>query len=107
MLANGINNTNVMISMFAFNFCWIFVDVYQSATMANVDRSGRFPALMPGAQGLGQIIGPNVAASILAMGMGYGTIFVMCALASLVAFGIYLFMYVRLKQTIPALADAS
>ncbi|MEM8563228.1 MAG: MFS transporter [Pseudomonadota bacterium] len=107
MLANGINNINVMISMFAFNFCWIFVDVYQSATMANVDRSGRFPALMPGAQGLGQIIGPNVAASILAMGLGYGTIFVMCSLASIVAFAIYLFMYVRLKQTIPALADAS
>ena len=27
MLANGINNTNVMISRVAFNFCWIFVDV--------------------------------------------------------------------------------
>jgi predicted MFS family arabinose efflux permease len=107
MLAGGINNINVMISMFAFNFCWIFVDVYQSATIANVDHSGRFAALMPGAQGLGQIIGPNLAASILAMGMGYGSIFVLCALASLMAFAIYLFMYIRLRKTIPALADAS
>jgi predicted MFS family arabinose efflux permease len=107
MLADGINNTNVMISMFAFNFCWIFVDVYQSATIANVDHSGRFAALMPGAQGLGQIIGPNLAATILATGLGYGSIFVMCAIASLIAFVIYLFMYVRLKRIIPALADAS
>ncbi len=106
MLAGGINNTNVMISMFAFNFCWIFVDVYQSATIANVDHSGRFAALMPGAQGLGQILGPNIAASILAMGLGYGNVFIMCAVSSLIAFGIYLFMYVRLKRIIPALADS-
>ena len=107
MLANGINNVNVMISMFAFNFCWIFVDVYQSATIANLDHSGRFAALMPGAQGLGQIIGPNLAASILALGLGYGGVFVMCACASIIAFGIYLFMYLRLRKSIPALADAS
>lgn len=107
MLANGINNTNVMISMFSFNFCWIFVDVYQSATIANVDHSGRFASLLPGAQGLGQILGPNIAASILALGLGYGGIFVMCALSSLMAFGIYLGMYIRLKKILPALADAS
>jgi predicted MFS family arabinose efflux permease len=107
MLANGINNVNVMISMFSFNFCWIFVDVYQSATIANVDHSGRFAALMPGAQGLGQIIGPNMAASILAAGMGYGSVFILCALASLTAFAIYLATYLKLSRTIPALADAS
>lgn len=107
MLANGINNVNVMISMFSFNFCWIFVDVYQSATIANVDHSGRFASLLPGAQGLGQILGPNIAASILAAGLGYGSIFVMCALSSLMAFAIYFSMYIRLKKIIPALADAS
>ncbi len=107
MLANGINNINVMISMFSFNFCWIFVDVYQSATIANVDHSGRFASLLPGAQGFGQILGPNLAASILAAEMGYGSVFVMCAFASLTAFGIYLVMYLRLKKIIPALADAS
>jgi predicted MFS family arabinose efflux permease len=107
MLAGGINNINVMISMFAFNFCWIFVDVYQSATIANVDHTGRFAALMPGAQGLGQIIGPNLAASMLALGLGYGSIFILCAAASLTAFAIYLYMYLRLRKTIPALADAS
>ena len=107
MLANGINNINVLISIYMFNFLWIFIDVYQMSTIANVDHSGRFAALMPGAQGLGQIIGPNLAASILAAGLGYRGVFMMCATASLVAMMIYGFMYVRLRRTIPALADAS
>lgn len=107
MLAGGINNTNIMISMFSFNFCWIFVDVYQSATIANVDHSGRFLALMPGAQGIGQLIGPNIAASVLAVGLGYSGVFIMCALSSLIAMVVYLYMYLSLKRTIPALADAS
>jgi predicted MFS family arabinose efflux permease len=107
MLAAGINNTNILISVFSFNFLWIFIDVYQMSTIANVDHSGRFAALMPGAQGLGQIIGPNIAASILAAGMGYNGVFIMCAIASLVGMSIYLFMYMRLRAAIPALADAS
>lgn len=107
MLAGGINDVNIAISMFSFNFLWIFVDVYQMATVANVDHSGRFAAMMPGAQGLGQILGPNIAASILAAGLGYGSVFIMCAIASLTAMFIYLVMYLRLKKTIPALADAS
>jgi MFS family permease len=107
MLAGGINNTNIMISMFSFNFCWIFVDVYQSATIANVDHSGRFLALMPAAQGLGQIIGPNIAAWILLVGIGYNGVFIMCASASMLAFTVYGLMYLNLKREIPALADAS
>lgn len=107
MLAAGINNVNILISLFSFNFLWIFVDVYQFATIANVDQSGRFQALMPAAQGLGQILGPNIAATVLAFGLGYDGVFVMCALASLTAMLIYLMMYVRLRVAIPALADAS
>lgn len=107
MLAGGINNTNILVSMFSFNFLWIFVDVYQMSTIANVDHSGRFAALMPGAQGIGQILGPNIAASILAAGLGYRGVFIMCALSSLFGMLIYLFMYLRLRKAIPALADAS
>jgi predicted MFS family arabinose efflux permease len=107
MLAGGINDFNVVVSMFAFNFLWVFVDVYQMSTVANVDRSGRFASRIPGAQGLGQLLGPNIAASILAAGLGYGGVFVMCAAASLTAMSIYLFMYLRLRRAIPALADAS
>jgi MFS family permease len=107
MLVGGINDTNILVSVFMFNFLWIFVDVYQMSTVANVDHSGRFAALMPGAQGLGQIIGPNLAATILGMGLGYSGVFIMCACATLSGMLIYAFMYIRLRKTIPALADAS
>jgi predicted MFS family arabinose efflux permease len=107
MLAGGIDDRNIVISVFSFNFLWIFVDVYQMSTVANADHSGRYAALMPGAQGLGQIVGPNVAASILALGFGYSGVFVLCAVAALTGLAIYVAMYVRLRQTIPALANAS
>ena len=107
MLVFGITNATVAFSMFFFNFCWIFVDIFQSATIANVDHSGRFPAMIPAAQGLGNFLGPNVAASVLAYGFGYNGVFIMCAAASIGAMLVYLYMYLMLKKTIPALADAS
>ncbi len=107
MLVAGINDVNIVISLFGFNFLWIFADVYQMATVANVDPDGRYSALMPGAQGLGQIVGPNLAASLLGAGYGYDGVFILCAGASLVALLIYVMMYVKLKAAIPALADAS
>lgn len=107
MLVFGITNTSVAFSMFAFNFCWIFVDIYQSATISNVDRSGRYVALLPAAQGLGNGIGPAMAAGVLGWGVGYNGVFIMCAGASIMAMLVYLFMYLKLRRAIPALADAS
>jgi hypothetical protein len=49
MLASGIGNVKIMISVFSFNLLWIFIDVYQMATFANVDHSGSYTSLMPGA----------------------------------------------------------
>ena len=107
MLAFGINDMNVLISMFSFNLLWIFVDVYQMSTVANVDHSGAYASLMPGAQGLGQIVGPNVAASLLGLGMGYSSVFTMCAVAAAIGLLIYGAMYLSLRRSIPALAEAT
>jgi len=107
MLVFGITNTSVAFSMFAFNFCWIFVDIYQAAVISNVDRSGRYVALLPAAQGLGNGVGPAMAATVLSWGLGYNGVFIMCALASIVAMLVYLYMYLMLRRQIPALADSS
>jgi len=107
MLSFGINDINILISMFSFNLLWIFVDVYQMSTVANVDQTGAFASLMPGAQGLGQIVGPNLAASILGAGMGYSKVFVMCAVAAVLGLVIYGAMYLWLRRTVPALARAT
>jgi MFS family permease len=107
MLANGITDKNILISVFSFNCLWIFIDVYQMSTIANVDKTGRFASLMPGAQWLGQIIGPNMAASILGMNMGYSGVFIFCAGAAFVALCLYALIYLRFKHSIPAFAYAS
>lgn len=97
MLVSGIDEVRFFISLYAFNFLWIFIDVYQMGSVANLDGRGRFAALMPAAQGLGQIVGPNIAASLLAFGAGYAEIFLMCAGASLAAFAVYAVAYARLR----------
>lgn len=107
MLIFGITNITVAFSMFAFNFCWIFVDIYQAATVANVDRSGRYVALLPAAQGLGNGLGPYLAAGVLSLALGYNGVFILCAAASITAMFVYLYMYLMLRKTIPVLADAS
>ncbi len=98
MLVAGIDEPRFFISLYAFNFLWIFIDVYQMGSIANLDGSGRFASLMPSAQGLGQIVGPNIAASLLALGAGYAEIFLMCAAASLCAFFVYAVAYLRLRR---------
>jgi len=107
MLAFGINDVNILISMFSFNLLWIFVDVYQMSTVANVDHSGAFASLMPGAQGLGQIVGPNIAATQLGLGLGYSSVFIMCSIAAATGLLIYGAMYLWLRRSIPALAEAT
>ena len=107
MLVFGITNYSVAFSMFAFNFCSIFVDIYQAGMISNVDRSGRSVSLLPAAQGLGNGLGPAIAATVLSWGLGYNGVFIMCASASIMAMLVYLYMYLKLKRTIPALADAS
>ena len=106
MLSNGITEGKLLVSVFGFNLLWIFVDVYQMSTAANIDHSGAFAALIPGAQGLGQIAGPNIAASLLGAGLGYGAVFKMSAAAALTGMLIFGLTYLWLRRNIPALADS-
>ena len=90
MLYSGITDWKFMVSMFSFMTLWTFVDVYQSAMLAHMDRRGSLVALLPAVQGFGQFIGPNVAASVLGLGLGYGSMFLVSGSMALVALGIYI-----------------
>ena len=74
------------------------------STVAVIDRSGTFASLLPASQGLGQIAGPNIAASMLGAGMGYNKVFLMCSIAVTVGMLFYLVLYLFLRQTIPELS---
>ena len=107
LLANGIDDITLLVSVFSFNFLWIFIDVYQMSTIANIDVDGKYAAMMPAAQGLGQIIGPIVSASLLDLKLGYSSIFLMCSGAALLAMGIYFFMFLTFRKKIPEFAYVS
>jgi predicted MFS family arabinose efflux permease len=98
LLVFGIDPPRFLISLYAFNFLWIFVDVYQMGSVAKLDATGRYASLMPAAQGLGQIVGPNLAASLLGYGAGYRAVFILCASASLSAFVVYAVAYYLLRR---------
>lgn len=98
VLVGGIDAANILFSVCGFNLLWMMGDIYQISVVARVDPSGRFAALIPGAQGIGQIIGPNVAATTLGLSLGYSGVFVVCAIASLSAMGLYLVLIVQQRR---------
>jgi predicted MFS family arabinose efflux permease len=107
MLSGGINNINVVVSLFGFMTLWTFVDVYQSAMLGHMDRSGSLVALLPSVQGFGQFIGPNIAASIVGAGLGYSTMFVVSGSMALVAMALYMGIMVYMHRRTSALAAAT
>jgi predicted MFS family arabinose efflux permease len=107
VLGLDMNYAYLLVSLGMFNLLWIFIDVYQMATVAVIDRTGAFASLMPGAQGLGQIVGPNIAASMLGAGMGYDAVFFLCASAAFIGLLIYLAMYIWLRHRVTELVRAA
>ena len=107
MLAFGINEPKFLMSVFTFNLLWIFTDVYQMGSLANFDHGGNFAAYLPASQGLGQIVGPNIAASLLAINFSYSSVFIMCWGAAMSAMLIYWLLYRYLRTRYPNIADAS
>ncbi len=93
MLSGGITNLNVMVSLFSFMTLWTFVDVFQSAMLSHMDRSGSLVALLPSVQGFGQFIGPNISASILGAGLGYSSMFIISGSMALVAMFLYMAVF--------------
>jgi predicted MFS family arabinose efflux permease len=98
MLAGGIGNINIVVSLFAFMTLWTFIDIFQSGMLSHMDRKGSLVALLPSVQGFGQFIGPNVAASALELGFGYSGVFLVSGAMSIVAMVIYLGIYFYMRR---------
>ena len=98
LLSFGITEPKFLMSVFTFNLLWIFTDVYQMGSLANFDEGGRYSAYLPASQGLGQIVGPNLAASILSFNLGYESVFMMCWAAAMLAMVIYWLLHRYLES---------
>ena len=98
LLAVEITAALFVFSVAMFNFLWIFIDVYQMGGVSVADRSGSAAAFIPGAQGLGQTVGPFAASIMLELGWGFNGVFILCAIASASALAIYSAMYLKYRQ---------
>jgi len=107
LLAFKVTPVSYVIAATVFNFCWLFIDVFQLGTIGNIDHSGKYAALVPGAQGFTQSISPAVAGYILSQGYGYAGVMMLCALGTISAMIIYTIVYAKLKQIAPDIADAN
>jgi len=81
-----------------FQFLWNAADIYQLGTLSNIDRVGRYGALVPGAQGLGQTIGPAAAGFLLGRGYGYEGMMSFVAAMAFLAMIIYGIVHLRLRK---------
>lgn len=103
MLAVGLLAVNISAAIFVFsvamfNFLWIFIDVYQMGGVSVADRSGSAAAFIPGAQGLGQTVGPFAASFMLDFGWGFTGVFILCTVSAAVAFSVYALIYVSARN---------
>ena len=98
LLALDVSAGFFIFSVAMFNFLWIFIDVYQMGGVSAADRTGSAAAFIPGAQGLGQMLGPLTASFLLERGIGFDGIFILCACASATALMIYTLIYLRVRS---------
>ena len=98
LLAVQVTAALFVFSVAMFNFLWIFIDVYQMGGVSVTDRSGSAAAFIPGAQGLGQTIGPFAASVMLDIGWGFDGVFILCATASATALLIYYAIYLKYRH---------
>jgi len=107
LLAFKVTPVSYVVAATVFNFSWLFIDVFQLGTIGNIDHSGKYAALVPGAQGLTQSISPAVAGYILTQGYGYAGVMMLCAIGTISAMIIYTIVYANLKKIAPDIADAN
>ncbi|MGB1438140.1 MAG: hypothetical protein ACPG63_00130, partial [Luminiphilus sp.] len=98
LLAVEVSAAIFVFSVALFNFLWIFIDVYQMGGVSAADRSGSAAAFIPGAQGLGQTLGPFIASLLLERSLGFDAVFVLCAAASFMALLIYFVIFLAVRR---------
>ncbi len=104
MVSTGITSMTFAISIFAFMTIWTYADIFQCGMLAHMDRTGTYVAMIPAVQGLGNFLGPNIAATVLDADLGYGTMFTVSGSMTIVAIVLYIVVRVAMRKRLPAVA---
>lgn len=95
------------ISLSIIFLLWNFIDIFQLGTLSNIDHSGHSTAMVPAVQGIAMTAGPALATLLLGLQAGFLPVFLMGGTFTLVALAIYLFVYMRLMQISPDIANSA
>ena len=100
----GIDVIVYFIGLVAIFLLWNFIDIYQLGTIANIDHSGRYAALLPAGQGLSMAAGPATGGFLLGQGFGYEAVMGAGGAAVTLAFFSYAIVHSRLRSLSPTVA---
>jgi predicted MFS family arabinose efflux permease len=100
----GIDVIVYFIGLVAIFLLWNFIDIYQLGTIANIDHSGRYAALLPAAQGLSMAAGPATGGFLLGQGFGYEAVMGTGGAAVTLALFAYGIVHYRLRSLSPKVA---
>jgi predicted MFS family arabinose efflux permease len=85
---------------------WSMASVYQLSTLTGIDPSGRYVALIPAAQGIGQSAGPFLAGTLLERQLGFPQMLGVVAVFAVGSLASYSGVYLRLRRIDPVAASA-
>lgn len=85
---------------------WSMASVYQLTTLTGIDPTGRYVALIPAAQGIGQSAGPFLAGTLLEQQLGFAQMLGVASLFAVGSLASYSSVYLRLRRIRPLAARA-
>jgi len=103
--ALGLTTLRYIVGVLLFFEVWSMASVYQLSTLTGIDRAGRYVALVPAAQGIGQSAGPFIAGLLLGWQLTFPQILMAVTLFAVGCLAIYSAVYATLRRTEPEIAD--
>lgn len=101
----GITIIGYIIGAIIFFEVWSMASVYQLSTLTGLDQAGRYVALVPASQGLGQSLGPFLAGLLLGWQLKFPQMLLCVTVFAAGCFAAYLYVYLKLRRTHPDLAN--
>lgn len=102
----GISNFGYVVGVLLFFEVWSMASVYQLGTLTAMDPSGRYVALIPAAQGIGQSAGPFFAGILLAWPLSFPQMLLWVTVFPVGCMVTYAMVYLRLRRVAPQIANA-
>jgi predicted MFS family arabinose efflux permease len=85
---------------------WAMSAVLQMSTLSMFDVTGRFAALVPAAQGIGQSAGPFIAGFVLGLHENYAQLLALNGAFVVATMLFYAWVYLNLRRDFPSIATA-